>query len=420
VLLLYVYRLFYTPVLILFYIFRFLNPKLHKGFHLRNNQEGTPPWLNYPEKSKPIWFHCASGEFEYAKPVIRQLKAENPNCKILVTYFSPSVESSLKNNQDVDFFCPTPWDTLRSWQEFLDYHQPQALLIARTDLWPMMLFAAKKARVPSLLFSRSVNPNRGTLQIAASRFLLRLVDTIFCVSEEDRRLLIGSGLAENKIHSAGDTRYDQCFHRLQNPQVLKPLKNFYLPTLVAGSTWSADEAILLPAIAKLMTSMSFIIAPHEPSESHLQKLESSLKKMGLSFCRYSSVHQWNPEQVLIIDQVGILADLYSWSSFAFVGGSMDRSVHSVMEPLAQGLLTFVGPKHSNSREALLFQRESIAGQAPVQVIKNSMHLEEALSKALLSWTSDHKDQLQITLQRKRGASKIVQRWLENQFLSPKN
>lgn len=410
----FLYRVFYPPTVVTFFLFCFLNSKIRKGFQLRKSQNGIAPWLCFPKESKPIWFHCASGEFEYAKPVIRELKAQNPNCKILVTYFSPSVENSLKNFSEVDFFCPTPWDTTQHWQAFMEHHKPQALLIARTDLWPMMLLSAKRAKVPSLLFSKTVNPQKSFLQRAVARPLLNLLDTIFCVSEMDRQLLISHGLPDHKIHNAGDTRYDQCFQRLQNPRQLKPLKNFFRPTLVAGSTWSSDEATLLPVIAKQITTMSFIVAPHEPSGSHLQKLETSLHKMGLTFCRYSDVNQWNPEQVLIIDQVGILADLYSWGHFAFVGGSMDRSVHSVMEPLAQGLLTFIGPRHSNSREALLFQEESIDGLQPVQVVEDSHQLDEKLELARLNWTSQNKSKLQIALQKKRGASKIVLRWIKNQ------
>ncbi len=413
-LLIFLYRLFYTPTLVTIFLFRAINSKISKGFQIRKKQNGVAPWLCFPKESKPVWFHCASGEFEYAKPVIRQLKTEHPNCKILVTFFSPSVENSLKNFPEVDFYCPTPWDTFQHWQAFIQHHKPKALLIARTDLWPMMLLAAKSAKIPSLLFSKTVNSRKGLLQKVVARSLLDLLDTIFCVSEVDRQLLISQGLPQHKIFNAGDTRYDQCFHRLQTPRQLKPLKNFYRPTLVAGSTWPKDEATLLPVIAKQITSISFIVAPHEPSQRHLLRLESSLQKLGISFCRYSAVNQWNPEQVLIIDQVGILAELYSWGSFAFVGGSMDRSVHSVMEPLAQGLLTFIGPKHSNSREALLFQEESIDGLQPVQAINNSDQLDEKLGLAGRDWTSQNKGKLQMALQSKRGASKIVLRWIENQ------
>src|SRR5262249_4644900 len=87
------YRWFFYPLMVLLsFVFARTIPKIQAGLRARKNVQGIPPWLNTPEGLRPIWFHCSSGELEYAKPVIQLLKQKLPDEKILLTYFSPSVE----------------------------------------------------------------------------------------------------------------------------------------------------------------------------------------------------------------------------------------------------------------------------------------------------------------------------------------
>ncbi|MCJ8276313.1 MAG: hypothetical protein HRT44_07895 [Bdellovibrionales bacterium] len=406
-----VYRIFYGPLLGIARIISFFNPKLRQGFKLRSGRK--KPWLQFEASSQPLWFHCASGEFEYAKPVLREIKAQWPQQKILVTFFSPSVVNSLKSNPDVDFFCPLPWDKKSEFDQFIEHHNPKALLIARTDLWPNMIAACKSKKLPTLLFSKTVNTTKTGLSRWLERKLLKKLTAIFCVSNEDRSLLIKDLKNYKEVHAAGDTRYDQCLYRLQHGKTLKPLYNFYRPLFIAGSTWDKDEELLIPVIEELHNDMSFIIAPHEPTEKHLNKLTKQLDKLSLKYNFYSKTQSWDPEAILIVDQVGILADLYAWGQFSFVGGSMEKSVHSVMEPLAQGCLTFVGPFHKNNREAIHFQTVEVDGEAPVQVVTKSTELSDKLSSLSGRWGSLQKNNLQREVQKKAGASKIVVKWISN-------
>ncbi len=279
----------------------------------------------------------------------------------------------------------------------------------------MMVRTAQLNNIPRLLFSKTVNSTKGGLQNWMSYQLMKQLDDVFCATEEDRSSLYQSLRPFKNIHAAGDTRYDQCLYRLQHGNFLKPLNNFNKNIFVAGSTWEGDEKILYPVIAKNFKDVSFIIAPHEPSPEHIASLEDSLSKWGLRTQLYSKIQSWDPEAVLIIDQVGILADLYKWGQFAFVGGSMDRSVHSVMEPLAQGLRVFVGPRHLNNREAITFKNQSLRGLSPVCEVRNSRDLEGALDESLKSWSPSHQLDLRMAVQSKTGASQIVLKWFENQL-----
>jgi 3-deoxy-D-manno-octulosonic-acid transferase len=171
------------------------------------------------------------------------------------------------------------------------------------------------------------------------------------------------------IFVLGDTRFDQVQFRLKNPKALPAQLRPTLPALVAGSTWPQDERILIEGLAPLLLKqkIQMLLVPHEPTNAHIQSLERQLTKAGLQFQKYSDGLAWTSAQVLIVDQVGVLAELYQWANIAFVGGSFKASVHSVMEPLGAGCLTLVGPYYSNNREALEFsQIPAIDGRATVR------------------------------------------------------
>ena len=55
--------------------------------------------------------------------------------------------------------------------------------------------------------------------------------------------------------------------------------------------------------------------------------------------------------ILIIDKVGILADLYKFCTFAYVGSGFTTGVHSVIEPAVYGCTIGFGPNFNLLDEA---------------------------------------------------------------------
>jgi 3-deoxy-D-manno-octulosonic-acid transferase len=400
------------------------NAKIRAGLLMRQpTADGRAPWEQGEPEQRPIWIHCASGEFEYAKPVITELKRRDPGQKILLTYFSPSVRGAVAKFPGIDMHCPVPWDRAADINALIRHHRPRALLIARTDTWPMMLAQAKRNNIPTLLFSATLPDAAGRLRPLVrplTKWVFSQLTAIYCVSRQDRERFEALGLADRTM-VAGDTRFDQVLTRLSTPQ---PLKSFLAPgntaiaaspLLVAGSTWSEDEAHLVPMMARFKGKIRFIIAPHEPSAEHLQELEARLGSSGLLSVRYSRSEDWPADkQVLIIDQVGILAELYTRGQFAFVGGSFRKTVHSVMEPLGAGCLTFVGPLHWNNREALEFKSIPLP-HAPLTCVTEvrdadewSQRIQEGLD--LLASQRPWSDYIRGQIQSRSGRSALVADW----------
>ncbi len=401
------YRLFLYPLLLVgFRVLSFFNDKVRAGWAMRTTARA-------PTKAVGgIWIHCASGEFEYAKPVIVELKRRYPNCKVGVTYFSPSVVQNIANFKSIDEALPNPWDTPHHVRAFLDAAQPRLFLIARTDLWPEMLYQCRKRKIPTILFSATLTAQSGRMHWLARHFyawVTSQLSWVACVSSQDQ-LIFHQLAPHTHCDVLGDTRFDQVLARLQHPKALKnDLKPTTDLTLIAGSTWPEDEAVLIPAFVHLLQEqpdLRILLAPHEPSAEHLAHIEAQLTHLNLKSARYS---QAQPQgwQVLVIDQVGILAELYTWGQIAFVGGSFRKTVHSVMEPLAAGCLTLLGPYHHNNREALAFAQQPLSGFAEQGAMVQVFHRSDDLVQICRRWQRLQKWP-EISLQIRAGVTQHAQ------------
>lgn len=363
------YRLIIAPTAIMLLpVLSLFSRKLRAGLSLRIHQGKIPKFEN-----RPIWIHAASGEFEYAKALIRELKARRPEIPIAVTYFSPTYVQAIKKSELVDFCHPLPLDLPGPCRSFVKSLNPRQLLIARTDLWPELLSQVARLGIPKTVFSYTQKKPKNFFQKILTRWRLSFVDAIYCVSETDRRELETLGFVAEVI---GDTRYDQVHHRLTHPKSLpehlKPTK----PTLILGSGWEADEGVVIEALSPLLKAkrLKLILVPHEPTPQHITHLKKRLTRADLSFALYSTGENWDSKTTLIVDQVGILAELYTWADFAVIGGSFKSSVHSVMEALGAGLVTYVGPFHANNREAVEFQQVMIHDNQSVTCVQNAQEL----------------------------------------------
>lgn len=362
--------------------------------------------------SSPIWIHAASGEFEYAKPVLHELK--NRHESTLVTFFSPTFSNAVLNHPDVDRAEPLPFDISGAIRSFLQRYQPKELWIARTDLWPEILHQCRTKGIPVIVFSASRKRPEGMQKLALgwTRKLWNQLDTVYCVSEDDRLILQEMGI-QTTIEVLGDTRYDQVQRRLENLKPVEVLENSPsgAPILVAGSTWPEDEAVILPACAPLLEArtLRLVIAPHEPTPSALSHLKRHLRRLRLPFQLLTESTEWK-EPVLILNKTGILAEAYTYGSMAFVGGSFKKKVHSVMEPLAAGCLTLIGPYHLNNREALEFKTKSLSSTSfhMVEEIQDVADLASRLEVLLKAEPSEKwKQEIAEEIQRHSGASQAL-------------
>jgi 3-deoxy-D-manno-octulosonic-acid transferase len=204
-----------------------------------------------------------------------------------------------------------------------------------------------------------VSPGSSRLRWPA-RALLRAgyaaVGAAAAVSGEDAERLARLGVSPDRIRILGDPRYDSVVERIAGVSESEPLLRFGrgAPTLVAGSTWPEDEAVLLAAFGRVRTThptARLVLVPHEPTERHLLAAERAAARLRLPAPLRLSRSE-DPVPLLLVDRVGVLARLYGAGSMAYVGGGFGRAgLHSVLEPAAWGLPVSFGPRWGESRDA---------------------------------------------------------------------
>ena len=93
--------------------------------------------------------------------------------------------------------------------------------------------------------------------------MLRKFNHLYLQDEASRKLLAGIGIENTTV--AGDTRFDRVTDIMRMAKEVKIAGKFTENakfTLIAGSSWPADEDIYIPWI-KANPQVKAIIAPHE-------------------------------------------------------------------------------------------------------------------------------------------------------------
>lgn len=315
-----------------------------------------------PERST-VWFHAPSvGEGLQARAVMEALRHSRPEVQMVYTYFSPSAES-FADTLPAEISDYLPLDLPATMAEAIAAMEPDAIVFSKTEVWPNLTRAAVRRGVPLLLLSATLPANSSRIRGPARAFLQPAharLERVGAISPADGERFHSLGVPADRIEIMGDARFDQVLQRMaradrQSGPVRKLIDPAYL-TIIGGSTWPEDEAVLIPAFARLLArqeSARLIVVPHEPTERHLTALEILLQEWSLHSARMSTMEEGVPPgTVLIVDRVGILGDLYAAADLAYVGGGFGRAgLHSVLEPAAFRLPVLFGPHHHNAREA---------------------------------------------------------------------
>lgn len=309
-----------------------------------------------------LWMHAPSvGEGLQARPVLERLRAAHPALQLAYTHYSPSA-APFAASLPVDVHDYLPFDTPGDAAAALDAWRPTALVFSKLDVWPALAREAAARGVRLGLTSATLAEGAGRTRGAAAALLREAyarLDAVGAIDAVDAERLVRLGVRPEAVSVTGDTRYDQTWARARatgpGAPLLTPLRSDR-PTLVAGSTWPADERPLLSAwriVRARVPDARLVIAPHEPTAAHLAPVERWAGEAGLRLVRLATARDadWD---VLLVDRVGVLGELYALAGAAYVGGGFHAAgLHSVLEPAAFGAPVAFGPRHGMSRDALL-------------------------------------------------------------------
>jgi len=299
-----------------------------------------------------VWIHVASlGEFEQGRPLMEQIRKQYPEFKILLTFFSPSGYEVRKDYKGADYIFYMPIDTPRNVGRFLDIAHPEIAVFVKYEFWLNYLRQLKARGTRTYVISSIFR--RNSIFFRSYGFLWRQAldafDRIFVQNEESRELLHGIGF-DNVIVS-GDTRFDRVAAIAEAVKRIDAIETFKgdAPLFIAGSTWRPDEEILMELIAD-NPRIKFVIAPHEMDEARINRIMTQTcgRAVRYTHCDAQSLAR---SQVLILDTVGILASVYRYASWAYIGGGFGVGIHNTLEAATFALPIAFGPNYAKFKEA---------------------------------------------------------------------
>ncbi len=416
-----VYSLIFTLLAPLLKALAWVNPKLNAQFAGREPLARTASEL--ARKRAPykhcVLFYCSSaGEFEQAKPLIERLE-KHRHVFVHVLLFSRSGMDYLRVRKDLTSASLTPLtDSVWTWGWLFSALRPSIVAVVRHELWPGFLATARHfGRLDLIDASQSLGESSSFLKRRARSALLRSFEKIYAVSDEDARFFDRTySLPAGLLRVAGDTKYDRVRERslAKAPEVatLKDRLDHLVPQgnkglrVVVGSSYLEEVDLFLAARAKDPATLSrwqVVLAPHHLKPDDVAAVKERFAKQGVALGSFSAN---TPGEFLLVDSMGILAEVYGTADAAFVGGALHNEVHNVLEPACHGLALAYGPFYKNSQEASHLVRAGLA-----TVVKSPEDLLVWL-KALGSGGSEQRAKMVEAINKLSGASdRILADWL---------
>lgn len=299
-----------------------------------------------------IWFHAASlGEFEQGRPLIERIRADYPEYKILLTFFSPSGYEVRKNYEHADIVCYLPIDTIRNARRFLRTVRPCMAFFIKYEFWYNYLHILKHRNVPVYSVSSIFREHQIFFRWYGKSYagVLRCFTHFFVQNEKSKHLLHTIGI--DTVDVVGDTRFDRVLQIKEKAQQLPIVEAFKADkkVFVAGSSWAPDEDIFISFMNECK-DWKMIIAPHVISEEHLKRIEEKCKGKTVRYTA-TTPEEAAQAQCLLIDCFGLLSSVYHYGEVAYVGGGFGVGIHNVLEAVVWKMPVLFGPNHQRFQEA---------------------------------------------------------------------
>ncbi len=300
-----------------------------------------------------IWMHAASvGEVQAARALIAILEHKLPEALIFLTVMTRQGREVALSQLPAHVRCElAPVDTPQAVNKALWILRPNLYICLETELWPVMLTEARQRKIPMLLLNGRLSEQSfkryqrisGTVQSILSGFT-----AVGIIREQDGERYQRLGVAAHKIQVCGNMKYGLETAAPESVQKkYKRLLNIDRETVfICGSTRQGEEELLLPLYKRLREAtdaeLLWVIAPR-----HLHRLPeigSLLDQAGLEHELFSHcMHEKRRKNIVLLDVMGELADLYAVGDYNFCGGSLvAQGGHNIMEPIRWGKPVYFG------------------------------------------------------------------------------
>lgn len=339
------------------------------------NASGTPS----------IWIHAVSvGEVLAARALVGPLKERFPDRRIYVSTTTATGNAVARQSvAAADGLLFAPFDWPGPVRRALSAVDPALLVLVETEIWPNLIHEARRRGTRVALVNGRISPRSYPRYRRIRRWLkpvLAEVDVFLMQGEAHARRVRDMGAPAERVKVTGNLKFDS----LGEPRVAEPLARLIGvggPLWVAGSTAPGEEERVLRALQLVrarVPQVRLLLAPRHP-ERFAEVIER-VRASGLRVARRTALPRpWADEDVLVLDTLGELAQVYSLASVVFVGGSLvPAGGHNVLEAAVAGKAVIVGPHMENFQE---MADEFLAEGALVQV-RTAEELADAVAALL--------------------------------------
>jgi 3-deoxy-D-manno-octulosonic-acid transferase len=310
-----------------------------------------------------VWLHAASvGEVRVVNCLISYLREQRPDVSLHLTVMTrtgyQTARTLFKSEVDVAYL---PLDVPLLMRRKIRSVRPKVVVIAETEIWPNLIQAATDASIPIVMVNGRMSERAfGKYRLFESSFrkLLSQYQQLFVKSKADGDRIVGFLDDPHRLVVAGDMKFDAPMHdrslqkRLQVRTSIGIAPDQFL--LVAGSTREGEELQLLDiycSVVKKSPFLRLVIAPR-----HLERvaeIEEGIRSRGLTVRKFGEATSIvNENEIVLIDRMGLLNDLYAAADLAFVGGTFGSvGGHNILEPIWAGTPVLFGPSTNNVTDA---------------------------------------------------------------------
>lgn len=350
-------------------------------------------------KNKWIWLHANSiGEVNASMPLINLIKSKyGDEWRILLTTTNFSADKRALQLNIVDAISFFPYDIPLIIRRFLKIFNPHCIIIVECDVWPNFIKICKSKKISVLvisgMFTNGYSRSLGLRHLydytfRLSKDVFEKIDYFFMQTEEDARMLSYIIPEHKNIRVTGNLKFS-CTNRKsisEEKQYYKKLFNIkeINPVFVAGNIHKVEDEMVINAfkiVKKFSLNAIMILAPRFMQD--VSSMEFILRKKGFSYVKRTDLDRQERvgADVILLDTMGELTNIYSIAGVSFVGGSLVYlgdmfGGHNILEPAAVGVPVVFGCyMHNFQSMADLFCKR----EAGIQV-KDSQELADWVVK----------------------------------------
>lgn len=324
-----------------------------------------------PPGSPRLWLHASSvGEVTGAIATVLEIRRRLPHSSLVLTVATPQgfrfARRQLQRWLQV-FALPLdlPWlDRLA-----LNHFRPDLLVGFESEFWPLLFRLLRQSRVPAVLLNGRLSDRSARIYHrfpTLFRPLFQQFSGLAMNSAADARNILSFGVAADRVRVLGSSKYDTLAVRAgfaPSRDWRHLLGSDQAGAVVIGGSLRRRECIwLLEVFAALAETRADLLGLFAPR--HLHRIEEmtrylTAKRIGYQLLsRLLDGTQVRREPIVLVDQIGVLFELYALGDLVFCGGTLEPiGGHNIVEPAAWGKRVTYGPHLGKvAREHELLQR----------------------------------------------------------------